>query len=247
MLRKKIAMLGSSHVHALMDGVDKTAENFYSRKLLQDFVGKHNIVQDDGSPRLRDDVAAWVNSSLDADLVLLTISGSDWLEFCASNRNPKIDIILPEAGDLVEELPEAQIIPLAEMRCQMAHRIRHVVRGIEALRKRVPMHIPIWYVASPPPHQDNEFVLRTVPFTRAAIEQNGVTDPLLRLKMYRLHSAIVMEACGAHGLRFVPPPTEGMTGRGFLAPECAGQDCLHANRRYGWYAIQEIERQVREM
>jgi hypothetical protein len=232
-------IFGSSHVYALFLGARaiSTTRNVYDRKLLQDFQGMHNIVRDGEPPALRDDVAQWLDTSLQADYLFLTISGSDWLDFCATNRNPKIDIILPNRPDL-PELPDAQLVPLAEMRSQTAHRIRHVVRGIEALA--VHLKIPIWYICSPPAQQDNEMIRQTPGFAEAAA-RDGVTDPVLRLKMYLLHSEIVADACARNRVRFVQPPKGGMVGPGFLAPDCYGSDCAHANAVYGERAIREID------
>jgi len=241
---KKIAILGSSHVYALMAGVDSTVQNIYTSKLLQDFSGMHNIVRDDDPPTLRDDVAEWIKNSLDADYLLLSISGSDWLAFCASNREPKIDIALPDHPELAQ-IPNARLIPLAEMRHAMTQRIRHVVRGITALRQSVAPHIPIWYICSPPPVEDNELVRGTVTFA-AEIARHGVTDPVLRLKMYLLHSMIVSDTCTANGLPFILPPNETKSGQGYLALDCVGTDCFHANDQYGRYVIRDIERRLNQ-
>lgn len=250
MTGKNVILLGSSHVHALMIGATQSAhfgravENTYSAKLLDEFIGRHNVVTpgpEPGQYSLRPDVSEWLETSLQADVVLLTISGSNWIAFCASNREPKLDIILPFAPEL-DDLPDAQVIPYSEMRRRMRENISNIILGIEAFRRHIPASVPVWYVEPPPPVEDNELIRQSPPFADE-IARLGVSDPILRLKMYRLHSDIIAEACAASGVPFLPVPDENKTDQGFLLPECVGNS-LHGNGLYGWRFVQEIERRL---
>lgn len=242
MAGRRVLILGTSHAYALIHAIDGGVKNIYSHKLVADFSGKHNVATGD-PPVLKDDVAAWVNSSLDADYVLLPLSSANWLEYCISNRDAKFDLILPFAPD-IPEVAGAQVIPFAEMRRELINKIREFLRGIEAMRNHIPRHIPIWYVAPPPPLEDNERLREMARFAEAEIARYGVTDPNLRLKVYLLHSEILAETCAATGVRFLPAPRTALNERGFLPADCIGSDCFHANARYGWHVIRDVERLI---
>jgi hypothetical protein len=242
MTGKKVTIFGTSHAYALIAGLDREIKNIYSHKLLADFPHTWQIVEDgDGPPKLREEIAAWIDVHLDADYIIAPLVGSNWLEYCASNRDPKFDIILPNAPEL-PELSDAELIPLAEIRHEIGNRIRLHLRGMEALRNYLSERIAIWSVAPPPPIECNDRLRELAPFAAAEISKHGVTDPVLRLKVYKLSNEIIAAKCAAIGMRFLPPPDDAMVGLGFLAPECIHHDAFHANARYGWHVLRQVER-----
>lgn len=243
MPERRITIFGSSHTNALRRGLDRiNTQNIYTHKHIRDFSDAHVISTDGDPPALKSDIAEWA-ASLDCDYVLFTISGGTWLSYCTSNRDPKIDFVLPSQPDL-EEIPGAVVIPFAEMRRELMEEIAHPLRGIAALRASVPSHIPIWYISPPPPIEDNETVRRCALFAGREIARHGVTDPVLRLKMYLLHSEILSEACTVNGVQLIPPPADALTETGFIVPECIAKDGVHANGRYGARVLRDVENRI---
>jgi hypothetical protein len=241
---KRVTIFGNSHAYAMARGIH-SVRNHYSVKLVMDFPGKSVLAKDDVEPpTLRDEVADWLDTSPETDVLLISVAGSNWLEYCLSNREPKFDLILPFAPEL-PEIPGAQLVPVAEMRHALVQTNAWHLRSIVALRRHLPK-MPIWACAVPPPFQDNERLLELAAQGSVAaaivapIAEHGVTDPVLRLKVYLLFAEIVRETYAAERIEYIPPPRAALTGPGFLAPECV-HDLVHANGRYGEFVIADIE------
>ena len=179
---------------------------------------------------LRPDLAEWLDGHEHAELLLLTISGSDWLNHCLSVRPEPFDIIVPGRPDL-PEIPNTRLIPYAEMKAMMRARIRHILLGLKLVAERA--RIPVVYVEPPPPIEDNEHLARTAPWEADAIEERGVTSPWLRLKMYLLQSELIAEACEESGVDFHRVPDTARTVDGFMTPEGVANDPFHATGTWG--------------
>jgi hypothetical protein len=67
-----------------------------------------------------------------------------------------------------------------------------------------------------------------------------MAPPLLRYKMWRLHSRVFRKACEDAGLRFIAAPAKSMDRSGFLARFCYG-NATHANRGYGELVIRQLD------
>ena len=240
--KPRVMVLGSSHIFAIGQGITLESPLHWSFKNLGDFCpGSRIVLPAEGGwedYHLRPDLAAWLEKELRADRVLLTISGSDWLNYCLSNRPEPFDFILPSRPDL-PEIEGARLIPYAEIRRELRQMVRNIVLGVETIRAHT--DLPIAYIQSPPPIEDNEHMRATAMFDQEAIAARGVTPPILRLKLYLLHSEIVRDACEAAGVELVPVPAGTQTSEGFMRPECVGHDVMHANAAYGRSVVADLE------
>lgn len=240
-----IQVLGSSHIFALYFGVRDNTRGKYEFKNLGDFCPGSRIVLpvegDWEDYHLHPGLADWLNTEMKADQLVLTISGSDWLNYCISNRPEKFDFILPSHPDL-DLIPDARIIPYAEIRRQMRNDIRHVLLGIKLIREAV--SIPVSYIESPPPIGDNDHISRTAQFDRARIDAYGVTDPLLRRKLYLLHSELVAEACAESDVPLIRVPPHAQTPEGFLPLEGYKDDWIHANDTWGAVMLDHVHQEL---
>ena len=61
----------------------------------------------------------------------------------------------------------------------------------------------------------------------------------MRYKLWRLHAAILQEACQTLGITFLPAPPESLT-KGFLLPEFYA-NATHANGLYGAKLITQVK------
>jgi hypothetical protein len=249
--KKKVLVIGSSHIFALAFSIktDDDSTHSYDFKNLGDFCpGSRIVIPVDGpmgEGELKSNLAEWLDQGGigDVDYVLLTISGTDWQNFCLTNRTPRFDITLPFMPDLPSD-KEARPIPYAEMHRQLELYIRHIVMGVPMIRARIPAHIPVGYIEPPPPIGDNDFIKAHAPYAAAEIEQHGVSPPALRMKMYQLHSHIVAEACRKAGVHFIRVPNSAKTPEGYLPPIGYKDDPIHANPDWGLLMIHELDRQL---
>lgn len=229
----KVQVLGSSHIYAMLVGRIETRNTFEFEYLGNYNFGSRIIVPEHGAwddYALLPDLRAWLEA-LEADRLLVTISGSDWLNYCLSKREEEFDFILPSRPDL-PEIDGARLIPYAEIRNELRLHIRHVVLGLRAISETI--SIPVVYIEPPPPIEDDAHVMEHAP---PALKQlclaHGVTKAPLRHKMFLLHSEIIREECGRSGVEFFPVPPSNITEAGYMRAEHIKDDSMHANNAYG--------------
>jgi hypothetical protein len=231
---QRITLLGSSHVFALHAGIDSSFVHSYTLKHLADFqAGSRIVLPIDGGwedYHLNPSLGEWLVNDLEADRIALTIGGSDWLHLCLTQRPEPFDFILPNHPDLAE-IVGATLIPYTELKRQLRHIIRHVVLGIKLIRDCVT--IPIDYIEPPPPLFDNDYVSKYSKQFHEHMETFGITDPVLRMKTYLLHSEIIAEACCQNNIRMFHVPEQAKTVDGYLIPDEVGTDPMHANSIFG--------------
>ncbi|ACA17528.1 hypothetical protein M446_3119 [Methylobacterium sp. 4-46] len=238
MSRYSILILGGSHMFPMKHAVDRagpeSTKNEYIFKPIADFRPDARIVDPiDGGwtdYTLNADLDAWMAQGIHADRLALTISGSDYLSLCISNRPVHFDVTLPEQPDL-EEIEGALMIPHAEIMRKMRAEIRHIVLGVELIRARC--SVPITYLESPPPIEDNDHIIAHAGWAAGGIQAWGVSRPILRYKLWRIHSRVVADACLANGIEFLPLPPEVLNERGYMSEKAIANDVMHANEWFG--------------
>ncbi len=241
----KILALGSSHIFAIANSSWALSPHAWAFKWLGDFsngMGSRIVLPEHGDMsggHLRPDLEEWLEAYDDADLILLSVSGSDWLNFCISNRPEPFDFILPSAPDL-PLTPGARIIPYAEIKEALRQHIRHIVLGVGLVAKHA--KAPVAYLEPPPPIESNDHIAATAAWEKDAIASRGMTSPWLRLKFYRLHSELIAEACSAAGVPFHHVPDNARTENGFITPDGVGDDPMHATPGWAAKIIREVDR-----
>jgi hypothetical protein len=140
-------------------------------------------------------------------------------------KHPRpFDFVLPDEPELPIEA-DAEIIPAGIMRRVVERGAR---RSLQTLAKIVEATRGSVYQFEPPP-----------PVGESSGLKMGLERAYLRLKVWRLHSAIVREHADRLGAGFVPHPPQAVDDAGFLR----GEYCLtstHANAAYGSLVLDQI-------
>jgi hypothetical protein len=135
--------------------------------------------------------------------------------------------------------PAAEPLPLGLVRATLT---QAMARDLLRLRLLAALVGPFVHLESPPPLRDDALIAARADafFRDRALTSHVVAPAALRHRLWRLHGAIVCDACRAADILFLPVPTDVMDGHGFLDPAFAG-DATHGNAAYGERMIRLIE------
>ncbi len=228
-MKRKVLLLGSSHLGAVWEGLQQGAPSSIdiNVRFLMDFRKDSRVVIWDDQPRLLPEVEELVENASAFEAIFLSVSGSDYLELCLTEA---VDFDFASHG-LPDDDSVSRRIPFAEIKAALAHHIRHVVETTKLVAKKAP--VPLYYLESPPPIGDNDFLTAHPSWAAPAFAKAPPANPILRLKMWRLHSQIVREICTKCGVKFVAVPESVMDSRGMLVRDAYRDDIMHANAWYG--------------
>ncbi|MFC5355653.1 tetratricopeptide repeat protein [Azospirillum himalayense] len=245
-IRNSFLVIGSSHINAIR-GASKYAEqehlrNSYTFKSIIDFKNDSKIIDpvDGGFDdyQLNENMKKWLYENRSFDKIFLSISGSDYLSFCISAPNPSYDIIIPGREDL-PRINGARVVPYEEMKARLKRHIRHVVLGIKAIRAEV--SAPIIYLEPPPPIEDNQHLTQHAGWAERLLANSGPSSPIVRYKLWLLHSEIIKEACESVGVVFLELPSSVLNERGYLADSMLLNDVMHANLLFGAEILMQMD------
>ena len=99
---------------------------------------------------------------------------------------------------------------------------------------------PMLHLQSPPPIEDETLIQADLaPRLATSLNPVGIAPPLLRYKLWRLHSKIVASTCAMLGIEYVPVPPKVLVDGRFLQP-IFFQDATHANGAYGEVILDQL-------
>ena len=236
---RSFVLLGNSHLHALVLAAKATAITFRAVRI--DKLGDRPLANLHGKLKLSSTLRTAVEQAaaeLRDPLVASCIGGNVHNLLAFVNFDRRFDFVLSEQPDLpldqtAESIPEEAILDSIKFRA----------RGQISLLKCLAEEIDgrVVHAESPPPNGDNRYCVRRIPaHLRGPIAAKGMASPMLRYKMWRLHSRIFRHACEEAGIQFVPAPPASMDGSGFLVRDFYG-NATHANERYGELVIRQLE------
>lgn len=248
-MKKNVLLLGSSHIGSMAMAQSEmdcsSLKSTYAFKFIMDFRKDSRIVEpiagDFENASLNKELEEYLSSLSGVDAIVLSISGSDYLPLCISMPPQLFDFILPDEQEL-PLLPGAALIPYAEVKEKLRRDIRHVIMGLKLIRSKT--SIPVFYIESPPPIEDNDHIVRNAGWAAPAIDKFGPSPALLRYKFWRLHSNIVKEACQESGTPFLDLPRSLLNENGFLPSEAFLNDLMHANKRFGSLLLNYIDSRI---
>jgi len=101
----------------------------------------------------------------------------------------------------------------------------------------------VYHLATPPPKQDNKFIMdRAARYRERRVDAMGVAPAPLRLRLWKLEMRVLRYLCGEWGVEFVSAPQEALCPQGYLSPEYYADDATHANAAYGELVLKQLER-----
>lgn len=104
----------------------------------------------------------------------------------------------------------------------------------------------IIHCQSPPPVPDDVHLLKYAGVFQEKISQFGLAPPVLRYKLWLLHSRMVKNECQKNKVYFAECPSLCLDPNGFLKEEFWNLDTTHANPRYGWIVFKELAQMIHE-
>jgi hypothetical protein len=169
-------------------------------------------------------------------LIVSTFGGNDHNVLGLVNCQPKFDFVLPEAPELPLQT-DADVIPSGLIFRQLRRRLQPTLALIARLRNAT--DVPIVHMESPPPLPEDYILAHPRSFAEM-IALRGVAPATLRYKLWRVHSAIVREACARQRIRFVASPQAMQTAEGLLVDRAFHGDPVHANEVYGEQLFRQL-------
>ena len=143
-----------------------------------------------------------------------------------------IDMIEPEANR--HQIPYSQIYDV------YLHFLTRDVSRMTELKQAA--NCNVFMALPPPPKENNIFLLEHAgdTFIRSGVRDLGVSEPALRLKMYKIQCDIISRISTDNSIGIIPPPDQCVTASGYLKPEYYAKDATHANTDYGHAMLRHL-------
>ena len=110
--------------------------------------------------------------------------------------------------------------------------------GLRAIRSA--FEGKIIHCESPPPIFSNDYLMEYAGVFKASFEKFGISPPILRHKLWRMHSDLIRIECKNLDIQYLPSPPQFINEEGFLTDSGFGYDTSHANAAYGKALITNI-------
>ena len=222
-------LLGHSHIVKL-EGAARAMGVPYASLNLWGF--GRPVLYDPPAQRLNPDLARRLD-----DFVVSTVGGSAHDIIGLAQHPRPFDLVLPERPDL-PLAPCAEILPAQAVR--EAIRLKMEDEQLDLVRLLAAPGRRVVHVESPPPSAPDARLAEEMGMMPYAPEPHLGPSPVwLRYKLWRLHSAIVRQACEEAGVEFLPHPEAAMVEGCYLRPELYQRPC-HANAGYGELVLRQL-------
>lgn len=236
-MSRTVLIVGDSHVDALKQALAQPEAEMPAWRAIR--LSKIKNGKPFGDMPL-DDILGIIRGLGRGDLVVCAIGGNQHQILSLIQHRRPFDLALP--GEAFTPGPGHEIIPFRAMYdlFEAGFRSGDFLR-IEALRSAAPCDVV--QLAPPPPKADEDHILRSIEtyFAEQGLQERGVTDAAIRLKVWRVQMMVLAALCGPIGVAVFPNPPETLTPEGFLAPDFYARDATHANAAYGARVIRQIE------
>lgn len=149
------------------------------------------------------------------------------------------DFILPQHADC-PRISGTELVPCGIISRFISKLAEPYMLNLATLRNAFPDSII--HIESPPPLGDDDYLLENLEgYFRDQTEDPKPAPRWLRYKLWRLHSALIQEHAEAHGVEFLPAPSEAIDEEGFLLRSDYGSDSTHAGASYGLRILKQLE------
>ena len=232
-----IWIIGDSHTGALVEagktGLD--LESRFSIRILRFRKTKNGITLGDLDEA---DLEPLMASLPEGDVVISMVGGNHHQSLGLA-QHPQSFCVAGEEGDALLR-PERELIPRAALTDALRQLQKFELIRISALTRTAASRV--FHVFSPPPreHEEELIVGRTSGPLISAMLAQGISPPEMRMACWNMHNAVVRDAVGPLGVRFIDPPREALSERGFILRAYQTDDRTHANKAYGALLLQHI-------
>ena len=235
-------ILGHSHLAALQMAqarglADLAGASFLAPEFL--YIGRAKDAPPDANapPGTLPPAALAALARFGGPAVVSWIGGNDHTVFGLLNHPQPFDFILASAPDLPVS-PGAEILPARLVRATLQARMGASMRLLTALRQRVPGRLV--HLEPPPPVPSADHIRAHPGVFAGKVAERGVSAASLRYKLWRLHSAILIELCVSLDIVWQPVPADTQDAHGMLVQDGWNPDPTHANAWYGARVLRDL-------
>jgi hypothetical protein len=237
---KAIFCIGSSHITALRDGhsVRRAAAMAGGFAWKEIGTNRHMKANRHVITEAIDAEYAAIVSAADVSEIFLCCGGGEHVGISLFNNRP-FEVYMPDDGPQQEISGDRDVIPYDVLLATCAFHISEPVPLVQRIRSL--SSLPMYHILPPPPPAAEECARdRVPPVFRDLIDKFGITPAPLRHKVWHICCTAARQTYQDMGISVIEPPAEAMDERGFLAPQYAGVDLVHANEAYGALVVDRM-------
>ena len=169
--------------------------------------------------------------------IVTSILGAEHFIWSIQGQERPFDVILPFASEL-PRVPNAELVPFTALYSMVKETIGSYLQFNKRLADLA--SLPVFQLLPPLPVCSQDTILTSSPEPlKTMLLENGVPDPIIRYKMWRLWIYVAEEIAAEQGVGIIPTPEEAGDENGFLKLEYA-RDSVHANATLGMLTWREI-------
>lgn len=239
MTKRKVLIVGDSHVYAIKAAVDKIA----GHRSDFEFVALRLSTQKNGT-KIGDidfpDLLGAVAHLRSSDALVTALRGNQYNTMGLMRHPRPFEVMIPGFADLPEGSYE-ELIPYATAYSFMFDSLKRGY-GKQLVRIAKASAAPVFCLSAPAPKEDDEHILKGAEtyFRDAGISDIGVSPAALRLKLWELQNRALAKFCSESNLAFLPNPPRARDANGYLARAYYAGDATHANAAYGSLVLDQI-------
>jgi len=239
MTKRKVLIVGDSHVYAIKAAVDKIADH----KSDIEFVALRLSTEKNGEKIGDIDLPDLLIAAADLrsnDALVTTLRGNQYNTMGLMRHPRPFEIMIPGFADLPEDTYE-ELIPYATAYSFMFESIKRGY-GKQLGRIAKASAAPVFCLSVPAPKEDEAHILEGAEtyFRDAGISDIGVSPAPLRLKLWELQNRAVANFCSDSKVTFLPNPPGTRDANGYLERAYYAGDATHANAAYGGLVLDQI-------
>ncbi|MUH71376.1 hypothetical protein [Psychrosphaera haliotis] len=147
-------------------------------------------------------------------------------------------------ASLIDNLGSEVVIPEQAFRELFLKGMANDMKRLSTIKDAVKQRIN--HVVAPPPKKDEAHILKRheTDFTKKNIIGNGVTEPYLRLEIYKHQVFATKTLCEHEEINIIDFPAEAKDKDGFLKESYYAPDATHANELFGKLLLDKIYAQI---
>ncbi len=185
---------------------------------------------------------------MDNSVIISTCGGNAHNFIGLIESEPPFDFLTPEDfGDVRLSNSGYMMIPFGSVKSILHNSLKiGDFTLLEAVKRSIPS-LKFHLESPPPPKSNNDMLERLDPFFLTQYPKVKITDPYIRLKIYRLHSHLYKIKCRSMGIHFISAPRKCIDTDGFIKPEYISEtSSTHTNKAYGQLVIDQLKEILNE-